>query len=550
MSLRDQIADLAFPNADLSILPALEEKIATRNLAPGQMVTRMAPSPTGFVHLGSIYMGLINTTLARQSGGVSFLRIEDTDQKRQLDDGIEQILNAFHTMHIHFGEGPALEGQEKGDFGPYIQSMRKHIYEAYAKQLIKDGKAYLCFCSTEDLDRVREEQTLKKERTGYYGKYAKCRDLADEEVLRHLQAGDSFVVRLRSNGSHESRLDVKDLIRGTRSVPQNDMDAVIIKASDGLPTYHFAHVVDDHLMGTTHVLRGDEWFPSLPLHMELFYVMGWKAPKYAHISPIQKLDEGARRKLSKRKDPEANIEFFFEQGYPVNAILEYLLNLANSDFEDWRKKNPALPLADFTLDLKKTSPSGALFDLDKLNSISRRIISEYNFQEAYDLALAWAERFSPTFYPRMVDEAGYIKAIINIERESARRRKDITRWGTLQDDISYFFDDLFIEPDIASVTGKTPETLKAVMEGFLGALAHAENRDAWWDATRAAADAAGFCSDTKAYKANPDAFHGSIADFMKIIRLAITGREDSPDIHEIMTVMGLDKVKARLARHM
>ncbi|HAU29432.1 MAG TPA: glutamate--tRNA ligase [Rhodospirillaceae bacterium] len=550
MSIRDQIADLAFPNANIDMLQALEEKIATRNLAPGQMVTRMAPSPTGFVHLGSIYMGLINTTLARQSGGVCMLRIEDTDQKRQLDDGIAQILTAFHTLHIHFGEGPVLEGAEKGDFGPYIQSHRKDIYQAYAKALIRDGKAYPCFCSSEELDKVRDEQTLKKERTGYYGKYARCRDLSDAEILQKLQAGASFVVRIRSNGSHENRMDVKDIIRGTRSVPQNDMDAIIIKASDGLPTYHFAHVIDDHLMGTTHVLRGDEWFPSLPLHMEMFYIMGWKAPKYAHLSPIQKMDGTAKRKLSKRKDPEANIEFFLEQGYPVNAILEYLLNLANSDFEDWRKKNPALPLADFALDLKKTSPSGALFDLDKLNSISRRIISEYSNTEAYDLALAWAERFSPAFYPRMANEASYIKAILNIERENVRRRKDITRWGTLQDDISYFFDDLFTAPDLATVTGKNPDVLKAVLSGFMGALEHATDRDAWWEATKAATDAAGFCSDTKAYKANPDAFHGSIADFMKIVRLALIGREDSPDVHEIMMVMGLEKVKTRLAKHM
>lgn len=546
MSKLELIANRVFPDGTVTDLATLPEKYKPRNLTPDQMVTRIAPSPTGFVHIGTIYMGLINYLLAHQSGGKFILRIEDTDQKREIENGAKMIVDAFKTFGMTFDEGPLMDGKDKGEYGPYIQSDRQKLYHAHAKDLISKGKAYLCFCSAEELDKTRELQTATKQRTGYYGKYARCRNLSEDAVLENLDQGKPFVLRIKSNGHHEKHMDVKDIARGTRSLPQNDIDIVIMKSDDGLPTYHFAHIIDDHHMQTTHVIRADEWFPSLPLHLELFQIMGWTPPKYAHLSPIQKMDgDTTRRKLSKSKDPETNIAFFIEKGYPVNAIIEYLLNLVNSDFEDWRMKNPAASVMDFKIDLKKTSPSGALFDNDKLDSISRRIISEYTKDEVYSHVLVWAQAHDADFHARLVANEDYLKKIFNIERETARKRKDITRWGMVKADIAYFFDDLYTKPDLTTLN-LAPDVITAAIRSYLDTLNAADTRDQWWDKAKAAAEANRFATDMKKYKENKSAFNGSIADYMKIIRLALTGKEDSPDIYEITQVLGLDKTKARL----
>jgi len=541
------IAEKVFPESTSMSIADIERRYPPRNLPDGQMVTRLAPSPTGFMHIGTVYMGLINVTLAKQSGGVSMLRVEDTDQKRQVENGVNIITSACHTFGIDFDEGQDHTGQDHGNYAPYVQSERKGIYQAYAKKLLAEKKAYPCFCSTEHLDGIRQTQTLRKERTGYYGAYAECRRLTDDQVLKNLEEKKPFVLRMVSNGDNSKRMQMDDIVRGRLHMPQNDIDPVIMKADDGLPTYHFAHVVDDHLMGTTHVIRGDEWLSSLPLHLEMFSIMGWQPPQYAHMSPIQKMDGTSKRKLSKRKDPEANIEYFFEQGYPVDAITEYLLNLANSDFEDWRSKNPDQPTIDFKLDLTKTSPSGALFDTNKLNSISKRVISEYTKDKVYDLALEWSGKYDHEFHQRMTSQAAYFKNILNIERESQRKRKDIVKWSNLKSDVSYFFDDLFTAPDMQHL-GFAKDVVSACLRSYASGIDVSETRDAWWEKVKQAAEANRFATDMKKYKENKQAFNGSVADFMKIIRYALTGREDSPDVYEIMHVMGFDKVGERLKK--
>ena len=545
MSQLHTIAERVFPAASVPEVDTLVAAYQPRALQPGQMVVRIAPSPTGFMHIGTVYMGLINYLLARQSGGKFILRIEDTDQKREVEGTAQRIIAALEKFGIHFDEGPQLDGSTKGAYGPYTQSARKNLYQAHAKQLLRDGKAYLCFCTPEELEKTRELQMARKQRTGYYGAYAHHRNLSAEEVLTNLDQGKPFVVRMKSLGRHETQEDVTDLVMGTRRLPQNDIDIPIIKANDGLPTYHFAHVIDDHYMQTTHVIRADEWYSSLPLHLELFKIMGWTPPHYAHLAPIQVMDGPSRRKLSKRKDPESNIEYFYQKGYPVAAMTEYLLNLANSDFEDWRTKNPTLSALDFKLDLQKTSPSGALFDSHKLDSISRRIISEYTQDEVYDQLLAWAQGHDQAFHARLLAETDYMKRIFNIERTGARKRKDICHWSMVQADIAYFFDDTFTPP-VMSALPWPAATVRAVLHSYLEVLNPADTHDQWWDKVRAAGEALGFTADMKAYKQNKDAFQGSIADFMKIVRLALTGRENSPDVLEITHVLGWDKAKARL----
>lgn len=541
MSSHEKIAERVFAD-DVEPIEAIERARPARAIDGEQWVTRMAPSPTGFVHLGAIYMGLINYLLAQQTKGVSLLRIEDTDQQREVENGQALIMSAFERFGINFDEGPSAGG----DYGPYVQSERRTIYRSYAKHLLAQDKAYLCFCSSEDLDQIRETQRLHKVRTGYYGKYARCCNLTPEEVEANLDAGQPYTIRMRATGDYDNRINAKDLARGKLSAPQNDVDTVIIKSSDGLPTYHFAHVIDDHLMGITHVVRGDEWISSLPLHLDLHYILGWKAPKYAHMAPIQKMEDTTRRKLSKRKDPESDINFFLQEGYPTEAIIEYLLTLVNSTFEEWRKANPKADRADYQIDLKKVSNSGALFDFDKLNNISKRIISDYSNIETYDAALRWAQTYNQAFSDLLTGNDEYVKAILNVEKANKNRRKDISHWAMLEDDIAFYFDDKFSSPDVMSL-GFEAATVKTAIESFVALLDEADDRNAWWDKVKTASDTCNFSSDMKKYKQAPDEFNGSIADFVSLSRFAITGRKNTPDIYEIMHVLGFDKVKARLA---
>ena len=547
MTDRKNLADLVFSNTDVMDIAEIESKYKPRQLKEGQMVTRFAPSPTGFLHIGAIYTAMIDYIVAKQSGGISCLRVEDTDQKRQVESATEVMMKGFADFGIKFDEGVDENYHSYGDYAPYIQSQRATIYKTYAKELLRQGKAYLCFCTEDDLEQMRNVQRLQKQRTGYYGNYAVCRNLTEEQVIEKLEQGLPFTIRIKSNGDYNKRIKFVDVIRGERYLPENDCDPIIMKSGDDLPTYHFAHVVDDHLMGTTHIIRGDEWISSMPLHLEMFKIMGWEAPHYAHIAPMQKMDNGAKRKLSKRKDPEANVAHFFEEGYPIESVIDYLLNIINSNFEDWRKENPKEDYMKFPLDLNKTSASGALFDLNKLNSISKNIISEYTNLEVYDKALAWAKEYDADFCTLLTDNEEYIKKVFNIERSGDRKRKDFVKWSSLKDEVSYFFNDRFEKASLSD-RGYDTETINACLQGYANLINETDERSIWWKKVKELADENQFVSNMKAYKKEPEKYKGSIADFMKIVRLAIRGRENSPDLYEIMHVMGVENTRERIIK--
>ena len=529
-------------------LPSIEEietKYPRRPLEAGQKVTRVAPSPTGFMHIGGIYTALLSERVAHQSGGVFFLRVEDTDQKRKIEGAMDVICNSLGRYGIVADEGVDINGQNYGPYGSYIQSERKDIYQAYAKKLLEEGQAYLCFCATEELDMMRKIQEKQAQRPGYYGKYARCRKLSDEEVLANLEAGKPWVLRFKSNGDNNKRMIIKDLLKGDINMPENDLDIVILK-NDGLPTYHFAHAIDDHLMGTTHVIRADEWLSSVPLHIQLFVALGWKAPKYGHCAPLQKLDNGNRRKLSKRHDPEANIVFFWEAGYPETALIEYLYNLINASFEDWRRTNPDKNVFDFPLNLNKISnTAGALFDFQKLNSISKEVIAKMSATEVYDAVLAWANSYKPDFAQRLKDNKDYFIQILNIERNIGKKsRKDLIKWSDVEADTAYFFDDTFschLE-DFTEELHLTVDEMKAIASDFKAIYNKADDKNAWFEKIKVVASKYGFATDMKSYKENPENFKGSISDISNVLRIFMTGRTQSPDLHAIMQIMGVDRL--------
>ena len=547
--MKKEIIDLIFPQP----LPSIEEieaKYPPRELPPGAIVTRTAPSPTGLLHLGTLSAALLPERAAHQSGGVFILRIEDTDQKRQVEGAKDLVLRAMKDYDISNDEGPVLNAPEKGSYGPYIQSERKEIYQAYIKKWLEEDKAYLCFCTEEDNEKTHEMQSKANIRPGYYGPFAKCRKLTEEAVLENLKAGKRFIVRFKSPGHYTKKVIIEDLIRGRREFPESDLDIPIMKG-DGLPTYHFAHLIDDHLMGTTHVIRGEEWLSSLPLHTMLFQVAGWRAPKYAHISHIQKLDEnGNRRKLSKRLDPEANVTYFDEKGYPKLAVIEYLLNLANSNFEDWRRQNPEKSYKDFPFNIKKIGSSGALFDFVKLDSISRDIIGRMTAEEVYNYTLAWCENYDVPFALLMKENADYMKKILNIEREGVKKvRKDIVKWSDVKNEVSFFFDDQF-----TLTTGEAFNILKPlsinditnILKDFVEVYKDTDTKDEWFQKVKSVAQKNGFCVDMKAYRENPEAFKGNVSDVAKVLRVFVTGKEQSPDLYAIMLVMGKNRVLKRL----
>ena len=420
------LANLIFPEAkDISYY---EEKYPERNLKEGAIVTRIAPSPTGFVHIGGLYQGLIAKKLAKQTEGVFFIRIEDTDQKRLIENGITEIIESMDNFGMNPDEGMINETESKGAYGPYRQSLRKEIYQAYAKYLIEQGKAYPCFCSPEELDSIRQKQEQAKIRPGYYGVWAKCRNLTVEEMIEKIKAGEEYIIRFKSPGREDKKIKHHDLIKGNVDFPENDQDIVIIKG-DGLPTYHFAHVVDDHLMRTTHVIRGDEWLSSVPLHLQLFHEMGFKPPKYAHIAPIMKNDNGNKRKLSKRKDPEAAVSYYVEMGIPKEAVTEYLLNIANSNFENWRRANKDASIDDFKLEISKMSVSGALFDMVKLLDVGKTVISKFTAEEVYERALEWAKEYDKDLAKILEKDKEYAIKVFGIERGNKKPRKDIAKWS-------------------------------------------------------------------------------------------------------------------------
>ncbi len=544
--MSETIANLIFKE-DLPTIAEIEARYPKRQLKEGAIVTRVAPSPTGFMHVGTLYAAMIPERLAHQSEGVFILRIEDTDKKRELEGAAELISSSLLHYDINFDEGVVNENKEIGEYGPYTQSFREKIYKAYIKELVIKGHAYPCFCSEDEISENVRIQNLHKITPGYYGKWAKCRTLTENEIIENINAGKPFVIRYKSQGDKNKKIRVVDVIKGKIDFPEYNLDIVIMK-SDGIPTYHFAHLIDDRLMGTTLVLRGDEWLSSLPLHIQLFELMGWEAPQYGHIAPIQKLDEGNKRKLSKRKDPEANVTYYDEQGYPKDAVIEYLLNLANSNFEDWRKENPLTPNKEFKLDLGKLNVSGALFDFQKLDNIAKNVVGTYGAEKLFDEGLNWAKKYDEELANLMSENSEYVKDIFRIERENTDKvRKDIAKWSDIKNEILYFFDNQF-NPNYEILSSYEKQDIKNIVNDFIVGFDMDDDKQTWFEKIKVLTDKNGFCSNMKEFKKNKEAYKGSVADVTKIIRILLTGREQSPDIHSIMQVMGKERTVSRLSK--
>ena len=543
-----ELADLIFPDAkDVSYY---EEKYPERNLKEGAIVTRFAPSPTGFVHIGGLYQSLVAKKMAKQTDGVFFVRIEDTDQKREIENGVSEILTSLKEYDLSPDESLNEDGTDNGNYGPYIQSKRKEIYQAYAKSLLEKGLAYPCFCSAEDLNEIRENQTKARQRTGYYGKWTRCRNMPVDMAIEKIKNGDSYIVRLKSPGNPDKKIKHKDLIKGNIEFPENDQDIVIIK-SDGLPTYHFAHAVDDHLMRTNLVIRADEWVASVPLHLQLFYMLGFKAPKYAHIAPIMKEEDGNKRKLSKRKDPEAAVSYYREEGIPKEAVIEYLMNIANSNFEAWKKGNKDKSVDDFNFDIKKMGVSGALFDMVKLLDVSKTVISTYSAEKVLEDVLNWASTYDKDLYELLNRDKEYALKIFGIERGNVKPRKDIAKWSDVKDSIIYMFDDRFltsnIEYEYQKITDKN-EIEKIVSTYFDKYYDENDDKQTWFNKMKDLSEELGYAREVKEYKNNPDSYKGHVGDISTVIRVKITGRANTPDLYEILKVLGKESVLKRASK--
>lgn len=537
----NKLADALIPDKDLKPLEEYEKMYPPRDLAKGAEVTRIAPSPTGFMHFGNLYVALANERLAHQSGGVFYLRIEDTDQKRKVEGAVEVVHKSLKYFGVNFDEG----ADKGGNYGPYYQRQRAEIYHAFAKDLIRRGLAYPCFCTEEDLEKTREYQTENKLLPGYYGKFAKCRNLTEEEIYENLRQKKPYVIRLKSQGNAEVKHTFKDEIKGEITVTENDQDVVILK-SDGIPTYHFAHAIDDHFMRTTLVMRGEEWLSSLPIHIELFKVLGFPLPRYGHNCSIQKMDGENRRKLSKRKDPEASLNFYREQGYPPIAVNTYVMTLLNSNFEEWMMKNPAAPYTDFRFSVGKMGKSGALFDVAKLNDIAKTYFAGKDEKETFDFLKEWAEEFGNEAQKKYFADEEYAKKILCLLMGigSKKRRKDFACAVQAVASMAYFFDETFALCDEYRFD---KETVKSVIRSFSETYDIADDCSVWFDKVKAVAEKNGFCADMKAYKANPENYKGSVSDVAEILRIAVTGHANTPDLWTIMQILGKERVLKRLA---
>lgn len=534
------LANAMFPNIDSNV--DRFEEIYPPRAEKGECVTRFAPSPTGFIHIGGIFVALLNQNIAKHRNGTFILRIEDTDQVRIIENGVSQIVDTLKNFDIIFDEGPINDVEERGKYGPYKQTERREIYQSYAKYMVENGLAYPCFCSADDLDKIRQKQIENKESfIGYGGKDAVCRNILPEEALKRVLAGESFVTRFKAP-LDVSRVVVEDLIRGKIETEDNKIDTVIIK-SNGLPTYHFAHVVDDHLMRTTHVLRGDEWLSSLPLHLQLFRALGFKPPKYAHISPIDKLDNGSRRKISKRKDPEASVGYFYEEGYPVVAVKEYLYNILNSKFELWRKANPEKPYQDFELKISEMNSSGALFDFLKLGNVAKKIVKTMSDEEIFKCVEAWAKiKCKELFKLIENDKERFLKSIAIWHKN----RMDVEKWSDVEKLFKYLYAADFLKmvsylDDVASF-----KYVKEILTEFLSVYDENDDEQTWFNKVKIIAEKYNYATNLKEYKENPEKFNGSIVDLTAFLRLAITGKKDSPNIYEIMKFVGKDETVNRI----
>ena len=545
---RKDLANLIFPDAkDISYY---EEKYPRRNLPEGAMVVRIGPSPTGNVHIGTIYQALINRTLATQSKGVFFARIEDTDQKREVDGGVKQIIESVKQFDVEPDEAMINEEEWKGEYGPYKQSIRKEIYESYAKYLIEQGKAYPCFASAEELEEMRAKQEAAKVRPGYYGVWAKYRNLPIDQAIEKINNGENYIIRFKSPGREDKKIKHKDVIKGNVEFPENDQDAVIIKA-DGLPTYHFAHAVDDHLMGTTHVVRGDEWLSSVPLHLQLFQELGFKPPKYAHTATLLKSDNGNKRKISKRKDLEASVDYYLREGIPATAVKEYLMNIANSNFENWRKQNKDADMSEFELALNKMGVSGALFDIVKLLDVSKTVISNYSAEKVYNDVLVWAENYDKELAELLTQNKDYSLKVLGIERGNQKPRKDIAKWSEVKDNISYMYKDLFEnsneEYEFQKINEKAEikELLTKYIEKYFNIN---DDKQTWFDKMKDLSEEMEYAREVKMFKAEPEKYKAHVGDVSTVIRVALTKRTNTPDMYEIMNVLGKDEVISRLQK--
>lgn len=556
-SERELLADLLFPDgAALPTMAGLQEQYPARQLPPGALVTRFAPSPTGFAHIGAIYTSLLNAFLSRQSGGVFILRIEDTDSKREVEGAFDAIVDALALFRISPDEGPRRDEdgivREHGEYGPYIQSKRREAYRGLVRELVLKGLAYPCFATEGELMEMSEVQRLQRVRPGYYGTWAKWRDASLEKIEVALAENLPYVLRLRSWGCYEERDVWEDILHGKVSMPQNDLDAVILK-SDGSSLYHLAHVVDDHFMEITHVIRGDEWLSSVPLHRQIFAAFGWEAPRYAHFAPVQKLEsneEGmtSRRKLSKRKDPEANVHYYWEKGYPVEAVIEYLLNLLNSACEDWRKQNPTAEIETFPVKLEKVSRSGALVDLDKLAHVGRDVVSRMSLDDVYGQGLRWARKHDPELATLMVAHLEVTRASLNIERGGTKPSKRIGSWSDLKGQLEWFYDELFRGGNLASLRDRWDEsTLRQVLDSFVAKYDPEDTKEAWFAKCQEIAVSLGFSPSVKEFKADPGKYLGHVGDITMIIRLALSGKTQTPDLWECMRVLGRERVTKRLS---
>lgn len=536
-----EFAEFLFP--DVKDISYYEEKYPKRNLPNGAIVTRCAPSPTGFVHMGSLYQGYIAEHMAKQTGGVLFLRVEDTDQKREVENGVQGIIDGFSQYGIHFDEGYSFGGE----YGSYLQSERGEIYQAYVKYLVEKGLAYPCFCTAEEIDENRKIQEATKERIGYYGRWATCRNIEKEEAVKRIQNGEHYIMRMKSQGDFNKKHLYHDAIKGNMEYPENDLDHVILK-SDGLPTYHFAHAVDDHLMHTTHVIRGDEWVSSLPVHLELFSLLGFEAPQYAHIAPLTKKDEetGNIRKLSKRKDPELAVSYYHEKGIPVGAVNVFLATVANSNFEEWYLQNPDKGPDDFTFQFDKMPVGGTLFDLVKLESVSKIYFSRLKAKDVYEETLTYMREYDKEFASILEKHKDYTISLLNIEREVERPRKDIAKYPDVKTEFWYMYDELFekLENPYENVSQEYhKEDLKEYMETV---YEEEDSQEVWFEKVKDFAGSHGYATNRKEYKENPEQFKGQVSDFCEMIRVMATTKTISPNLYDILKLLGKERLEKRM----
>ena len=547
MMTNKELANLIFPEVKETI-EDLEKRYPKRNLPEGAEVTRFAPSPTGFLHTGSLFTSMICHKVAKQSHGVFYVRLEDTDTKRGIAGSGEQLLSQLKIFGIEPDEG-YLGDSEKGNYGPYVQSARADIYRIVIKHLLEEGRAYPCFCSAEEIDEIRKKQEAQKLLPGYYGEFAKCRHLTTDEAAERIKRGDPFVIRFKSNGNHDHKVQAHDLVRGDFEIMENDQDIVIYK-SDGLPTYHFAHACDDHFMRTTTVIRGEEWIASLPIHIDLFNTLGWEAPRYAHLPVICKLDEvGHKRKLSKRLDSEAAVSYFLEDGYPPEALIMYLMTIANSNFEEWILNNKFEHMEDFVLTFNKISSEGALFDMGKVNFFAREILVKFNKDQIYELAKAYGEKYNLELLELINRDPDYFKAIMNIEREKENPRKDYEKFGNVAELIGFFYEDRYeklLEKGFEYNTKFNNEDIIEVLSALRDKLSLDQDEQSWFNNMKEIGATLGFAGNKKEFKENPESFKGMVGDVAEILRITLTGRKNSPNLYYVMQILGKERCDARI----